>query len=88
MVTYGLTIDNANEIIQKAKGKKDGYYSFRGVGYRVKDGQATHFATGGRILENFGSFNVEVGRYDYQFNRNEGKVLKQVMTRKRIEESA
>ena len=82
MVTYGLTIENANEITQKAKTKKDGYYRFRGVGYCVKGGKATHFATGGRILENLGRFNVEVGKYDCQFNRNEANVLKKAMAQK------
>ena len=58
---YGLTIENNNLILDKAKTKKDGCYKFRGVAYRVRNGKVTHFADKGQILENCMGFNVIVG---------------------------
>lgn len=63
MVKYGPTIENLNAIHDKAKGKKDGVYSFRGLEYRVENGRFTHFAHGGRVFERAGNFNVEIGAY-------------------------
>lgn len=34
-MAYGLTIENTNFCIEKAKSKKDGVYQIRGCGYRV-----------------------------------------------------
>ena len=57
-VKYGLTIENQNLIIDKAKDKRDGVYTFRGVSYRVRGGKVTHFCDGKHILQPFGNFNV------------------------------
>jgi len=64
MVKYGLTIENQNKIIDLAKTKNDGVYSFRGVEYKVRDHKVTHYAAGGQVLEAYGHFNVVVGNYD------------------------
>ncbi|GAG94901.1 unnamed protein product [marine sediment metagenome] len=59
----GLTLINQQFIIERAKKKKDGCYEIRGVVYRVRDGKATHFASGGEILEFCYGFNCVVGKY-------------------------
>ncbi len=64
-MTYGkLTIDNLNTLIDRAKSKADGVYTFRGIEYRVKSNGITHFGCGGEILMAAGNFNVIVGKYD------------------------
>lgn len=63
MVKYGPTIENLNAIHDKAKSKKDGVYSFRGLEYRVHGGQFTHFAYRGQVLIRAGNFNVLAGTY-------------------------
>ena len=40
-MSYGLTTENEEIILLKAKSKKDGVYTFRGVSYRVKSGAVT-----------------------------------------------
>lgn len=65
MVDYNrLTIENQNLIVEKAKTKADGIYTFRGIVYRVKDNRATHFACNGEVIEPFGYFNTVIGLYD------------------------
>jgi hypothetical protein len=64
MVKYGATIENLDIISAKAKTKRDGIYSFRGVEYRVRSHRMTHFAHRGEIHEVFGNFTVVVGRYE------------------------
>lgn len=63
MVRYGPTPENLNAIHDRAKGRRDGVYSFRGMKYRVKAGRFTHFAYNGVILERAGNFNVEIGTH-------------------------
>lgn len=65
MVRYGLTVENCNLIKGKAKEKKNGVYTFRGITYRVVDGRVTHYAYEREILENFGYFNCIVGKYEH-----------------------
>jgi hypothetical protein len=57
----GPTIENLNIIHDKAKVKKDGVYSFRGMLYRVKDHRFTHFTNYQEILQRMGNFNVSLG---------------------------
>lgn len=66
MTTYELTAENEQLISAKAKLKKDGVYTFRGVVYRVKDGYVTHYATGGNVSEHYGRFLVDIGNYVYE----------------------
>ena len=75
MIKYGPTIDNLNLIVDKAKTKKDGVYSFRGMGYRVEDGALTHFSYGGKILLRGGNLNFVIGRYS-GYSDNAKKTLK------------
>lgn len=64
MIKYNvLSIDNYNFIRAKAKSKKDGVYTIRGIIYRVINATVTHYACNGEILENFGNFNVKIGSY-------------------------
>ena len=60
-MTYGLTVENERLILEKAITKKDGTYRFRGVAYRVHQGNVTHFAANGKILQRAFGFNVIVG---------------------------
>lgn len=66
MINYGPTIENINLIVDKAKSKADGVFTFRGVEYLVKDGRFTHYATGGKIYERCGFFVVQIGSYEYR----------------------
>lgn len=63
MIKYGLTIENQKLISSKAKSKNNGVYQFRGVVYRVLDGDVTHYAACGDIMERAHGFNVIVGSY-------------------------
>jgi len=71
---YGLTLENEALIIEKAKSKKDGVYTFRGVYYRVNNHYVTHYAWKYEILEKYGYFNVVCGTYDV----DPAKILKQI----------
>jgi len=66
-MVYGLTIENAALMVEKAKTRKDGVYSFRGVAYRVRNNTITHYATNtGDILARAYGFNVKCGRCDFR----------------------
>lgn len=77
MTKYGLTLENERLILDKAKDKKDGCYTFRGVGYRVKNGTVTHFSSNGNILERAYGWNCIVGSYE-GYNANGLKILKSI----------
>jgi len=77
MVQYGLTIENEKLILEKAKEKKNGVYTLRGVVYRVKDKYVTHFATYGQIIERVCGFNCIIGFFE-GYTANGIKVLKGV----------
>lgn len=72
---YGLNIHNETLIIEKAKSKKDGVYTFRGVGYRIRNNKITHLSANGSILERCYEFNVVIGKYK-GFNSEGGKDVK------------
>lgn len=59
----GPNQENMTLIREKAKSKKDGAYTFRGVAYRVRNNRVTHIAYWDEVLECFGNFNVIVGKY-------------------------
>lgn len=75
---WGLTVDNRNIIVKKAESKSDGIYSFRGVIFRVKNGQATHFAVDGKILLGIGAANTQVGEYELGRNDKAKAMLKSI----------
>lgn len=75
---YGLTIENQNLINTKAKTKKDGVYTFRGVAYRVRANKVTHFAVRGEVLQQYGAFNVKLGTYKSGFSGEGVKFLKSI----------
>jgi hypothetical protein len=76
-----LTIENQKAINERAKSRKDGVYEFRGIVFRVRDHHATHFATQGQVLEQYGHFNAMVGKYDstkYDHREVAKKLLKTI----------
>lgn len=75
-----MDINTEDEIIKKAKHKKNGCYRHKGIAYRVADGYVTHFADYGTILERCMGFNVVVSQYDYSINSDEvgQKILKRI----------
>jgi hypothetical protein len=75
MIENGPTIHNLNLIHDRAKTKKDGIYSFRGMAYRVEDGHFTHYAYGGQVVMRGGNFNYVMGRYS-GYSDNAKKALK------------
>lgn len=78
-IQYGLTLDNQNAIIEKAKTKNDGTYKFRGVAYRVINNHAVYYAADGQILQMCYGFNAVIGRYEHSLNQtNAVKMLKSI----------
>jgi hypothetical protein len=63
-IFYGQ-LDQANRLFiqEKAKTKKDGVYTARWIGYRVRDGRVTHYVVRTKVLENFGAFVTSVGTF-------------------------
>lgn len=61
MVTYGPTLTNIDAMYVKAKEKKDGVYNFRGISYRVRNGNVTHYAANSQVIERCYDFHVIVG---------------------------
>jgi hypothetical protein len=61
MVKNGITIENINLIHEKAKTKKDGVYSFRGMLYLVQKNRFTYLSCYQEILFRSGNFNVHIG---------------------------
>ena len=78
MVTYGLNIENERLILDKAKSKRDGVFTFRGVAYRVRQGKVTHFAVDRKILERAYGFNCIVGNYEWKFSFSARDALKAI----------
>ena len=78
-IQYGLTLDNQQAIIEKAKTKKDGVYKFRGVAYRVINNQAVYYAADEQILQMCYGFNAVIGRYEHSLNQSSAvKALKNI----------
>ncbi len=67
---YGLNLENQALIMDKAKTKRNGVYTFRGCAYRVIDGYVTHIMTHSETVQPAGAFNIRVGDgADYQEQR-------------------
>jgi len=78
-IQYGvLDKDNVDLIIDKAQGKADGIYSFRGIMFKVKNGGVTHWAVDGKILQGMGRFNTQVGSYEPGRNSQARAMLKSI----------
>lgn len=61
-----MNIRLTKDLIEKAKTRKDGVYSFKGYLWVVKDGQFVAFADYyGNCFMRAGSFNISVGTVDY-----------------------
>lgn len=76
-IEYGLTLDNQQTIMDKAKTKNDGVYKFRGVAYRVINNHAVYFAADEKVLQMCCGFNAVIGRYEHSLNSiNAVKALK------------
>lgn len=80
MIKYGLTQENQCLIQEKAKSKKDGVYMFRGVAYKVKNNQVTHYAHLGEIIQSCYGFNVQVGNYSYYSSDSSKAALREIRT--------
>lgn len=60
-----MTIDELNILHEKAKGRNDGVYSFRGNLWVVKDGNFIAYATPfGECFRRMGAFNYKIGEVD------------------------
>lgn len=60
-----MTIKDTNLLEEKAKDRKDGVYSFKGVFWVVKDGKFIAFADSfGECWQRMGSFNFKIGKVD------------------------
>jgi|GEM_PF-2943066 len=61
--------DILNEIIERAKTKKDGIYSFKGFKYAVKDNRFVLFADYfGNLYQRAGNFNASIGKVEKRYN--------------------
>lgn len=76
-MTYGLTVDNQNLIIEKSKTKKDGVYQIRGVMYKVVNGSPKYYSDGKGIYQGYGSFNVVLQsfKWEYQWEKRVRKIM-------------
>lgn len=60
-----MTIDDTNILIEKAKTRKDGVYSFKGYLWVVKNNKFVAFADNyGNCYQRFGAFNASIGKVD------------------------
>lgn len=59
-----MTIETTNLLIDKARSKRDGIYSYKVFNYVVKNGVflAYREKITGRIFERAGAFNIELGK--------------------------
>jgi hypothetical protein len=58
---YGMTSDNVNYILNKAKTKKDGVYQARGIAYKVVSNHVKYFACYGKVYEFYCGFLTQIG---------------------------
>lgn len=64
-----MTIEETNQLHEKAKTRNDGVYSFRGNLWVVKNGNFAAFADySGNVYQRMGSFNVFIGKVE-TYNR-------------------
>jgi len=64
-----MTIEESNLLIDKAKTRGNGIYSFRNYLYAVKDNNFVAFANySGECYQRMGSFNVLIGKVE-RYNR-------------------
>ena len=64
VIFYGQ-LNQANRLFiqEKAKTKKDGVYQARWIGFRVRNGQVTHYVKRNEVLANYGAFVTPVGTF-------------------------
>ena len=58
-----------NKLVDRARTKKDGVWSYQNVVYAVKNGNIGYYAEGGKIFQVQGMFSVEIGKcnlFDYK----------------------
>ena len=67
---YRLNIENESFLREKAKSKKDGVYTLRGCGYRVRNGKITHFSDSNGVYESAGYYMVDLGGTKFDYNGN------------------
>lgn len=72
-----MKVNIANEIIEKAKSKKDGVYSYKGSKYIVVGGKFKAYCSYKEVFEKAGGFFVKIGTIDEIYNRD--KELKRLL---------
>lgn len=71
------TVENINNAILKAKGKKDGFYTLKGMGYKVESGKVTHVADSENIYFLYGHFITKVGNMPEKYTgKSRGQDMK------------
>ncbi len=69
-----MTTDETNILIDKAKTRKDGVYSYKGFLYVVKDNKFLAFSTRfGECFQRGGGFNISIGRVE-RYKRKEALI--------------
>lgn len=76
MISLGCTIENINLVRDKALSKNDGFYTFRGMGYKVSYGKVTHVSDGDSVFERAGNFNVKIGQLKKDNTKSKGQLLR------------
>lgn len=65
-----ISIENLAVIREKAKLKKDGCYTLRGLVYRVRNNIVTHISERFNVYELYGHFMVDIGKYSEKSFKN------------------
>lgn len=65
----GPTVDNMKVIYDKAKAKRDGVYTCRGILYRVRAGNVTHYFYYNELYQVWGNFVVLLGNTPQHLGR-------------------
>lgn len=65
-----MTVEEINVLNDKAKSKKDGVYSHRGIDYVVLNNKFVAFSTKfGECFQRYGRFNVSIGNVGFRNGR-------------------
>ena len=51
-----------NKLVDKAKSKNDGVYSYQGIKYAVKKGNIGFYWENGVVYQTYGIFSVKIGK--------------------------
>jgi hypothetical protein len=82
MANYGCNLENIKIAQNKAKSKKDGFYTVRGMGYRVEGCRVTHVSDNRAIFEIAGGFLIDVGSLPDNSSKSKGQLMKEAFKTK------